>query len=30
MKRFCIRLEASDPARGRFRAYRIKAGTAPR
>jgi predicted DNA-binding WGR domain protein len=26
MERFCIRLEASDPAQGRFRAYRIEAG----
>jgi hypothetical protein len=27
MESFCIRLEASDPAQGRFRAYRIEAGT---
>lgn len=27
MERFSIRLEACDPARGRFRAYRIEAGT---
>jgi hypothetical protein len=27
MERFSIRLEARDPARGRFRAYRIDAGT---
>jgi len=27
MERFCIRLEALDPAHGRFRAYRIDAGT---
>ena len=27
MERFSIRLEACDPAHGRFRAYRIEAGT---
>ena len=26
MESFCIRLEATDPAKGRFRAYRIEAG----
>lgn len=27
MERFRVRLEACDPAQGRFRAYRIEAGT---
>ena len=27
MESFCVRLEACDPAQGRFRAYRIEAGT---
>jgi predicted DNA-binding WGR domain protein len=27
MQSFSIRLEATDPAQGRFRAYRIEAGT---
>ena len=27
MESFCVRLEACDPAKGRFRAYRIEAGT---